>query len=111
MNMAENTVNEAASNLIRGMREANQAIANSLVAAQDRNVKYTQSILVNGMEVLKSQAAETRSLMQELLEISQRQQDAFQGLAQGTIDTYIELLRVPFTYYKEAMEFAEHVSR
>jgi 3-methyladenine DNA glycosylase/8-oxoguanine DNA glycosylase len=105
--MAEKTLNEATLKLVNVMRAANQAMANSLVAAQERNVKYAQSILTNGLEVFNSQVVATRDLTQQLLGLSQRQQDAFQALAQEAVDRYIELLRIPLTSYKEAIEFAE----
>jgi hypothetical protein len=109
--MAENKMSEAALNIVRVVRDANQAIANNVVAAQERNVKYTQSVLINGLEVLKSQMDSNRNLAQQLLEMSQRQQEAWQTLAQESIDAYIDLLRAPYTSYKQAVEFAESASR
>lgn len=109
--MADNKMSEAALNIVRTVRDANQAIANNIVAAQDRNVKYTQSVLVNGLEVLKSQMDSNRTLGQQMLEMSQRQQEAWQTIAQETVDAYIDMLRAPYTSYKQAVEFAENASR
>jgi len=61
--MAENRTSEAALNLARMVRETNQAVMQSAVAAQERNIRFAQSIFENGIEVLKSHAEGTRTLM------------------------------------------------
>src|SRR6266567_948720 len=66
-----------------------QTMANSAVAAQERNVKFAQSFLQNGTELLKSHGESTRTLMQTLAEQSQKQQEAFQTLARETWDAYM----------------------
>src|SRR5215469_11571257 len=60
--------------------EALQAVVDSAIAAQERNTKLAQSILEDGIEVLKSQVGVTRSLTHELGQQYQKQQDAFQAL-------------------------------
>src|SRR6266849_1095255 len=80
--MAKETVNEAALKIITSFREANQAIAQSVVAAQERNVKFAQGLFTSGVEVLKSHAEGTQTLLQELEQQTQKQQEAFQKLAQ-----------------------------
>lgn len=109
--MSENKMNDAALNMVRVMRDTNQAIANTMLAAQERNVKYTQSVLLNGLEVLKSQNESARTLAQQLLEMSQRQQEAWQTIAQESVDAYVDMLHTPYNSYKQAVEFAENVSR
>ena len=66
--MAKNKVNEATQSLTTSVQEANQAIVNSATAVQERNMKFAQSTLDNGIEVLKSYAEDTRHLTQELVE-------------------------------------------
>jgi uncharacterized protein YukE len=80
--MAEETVNEAALQVITSLREANQAIAWSVVAAQERNAKFAHSLFTSGVEVLKSHAEETQTLLQELEQQTQKQQAVFQKLVQ-----------------------------
>jgi len=160
--MAENTVNEATRSLIQSLRESNQAIVDSAVAAQERNAKFAQSVLENGIEVLKSHAESTRSLMQEvgpkqrevfqtvvdsavaaqerniqfaqsvlengievlkshaestrslthtLLEQSQNQREAFRTLAQESIEAYGKFLTSPTTYLERALEMSETITR
>src|SRR5713226_7798606 len=109
--MAENTVNEATRSLIESLRESNQAIMESTVAAQERNVKFAQSVLENGVEVLKSHAESTRSLIHTLLEQSQKQREAFQTLAQESSESYRDWFSAPFTYSQQAFEVTENLTR
>jgi hypothetical protein len=87
--------------------EGLQTIVDSAVAAQDRNTKLAQNILENGIEVLKSQVDVTHSLMQELGQQFQKQQDAFQTLAQESMDAYRDFVFAPLTFWQKAMSAAE----
>jgi hypothetical protein len=80
--MEEETVNEAAVRLARSLREANRAVAESVVAAQEQNGKFAQSMLTNGMEILKSQVEGTQALVHEVERQMQKQQEAFQSFLQ-----------------------------
>src|SRR6266516_4254818 len=106
----QNKVNDAAWNLSTSVRESNQTIANSAVAAQERNVKFAQSFLQNGTELLKSHGESTRTLMQTLAEQSQKQQEAFQTLARETWDAYMGFFSSPFNYYQQTLETAESIA-
>src|SRR6266571_5917182 len=88
-----------------------QTMANSAVAAQERNVKFTQSLLQNGTELLKSHGESTRTLMQTLAEQSQKQQEAFQTLARETWDAYMGFFSSPFNYYQQTLETAQKITR
>jgi hypothetical protein len=74
-----------------------QAWANSAIAAQERNVRYAQSIVQNGTDVLKSHIDSSRELLQLLAEQSQRQQETFQALVRDSLDTYVHFLFTPFS--------------
>jgi len=76
--MAEKNVNETVWNLTQSVQESGQAIANSAVAAQERNVRYAQSVLTNGVEVLKSHAESTRTLIETVSGQAQKPQEVFQ---------------------------------
>jgi hypothetical protein len=88
-----------------------QSVADSAVAARERNLKFVQSFLENGTEVLRSHAEGTRTLMQTLTEQSQKQREAFQVLARGTWDAYRGFFSSPLSYYERAMETAESIAR
>src|SRR5437763_1196314 len=87
-----------------------QAMANSAVAAQERNVKFAQNLLQNGTELLKSHGESTRTLMQTLTEQSQKQQEAFQTLARETWDAYMGFFSSPLSYYQQTLETAESIA-
>jgi len=105
--MADDKVNEAAWNMVKAVREANEAVADSVVVTQERNIKYAQSIYVNGIEVLRSQAESTRALTQELVEQYRKQQEAFQALVHESVDAYLSFFFAPMSYYKQALDFSE----
>ncbi len=88
-----------------------QTIADSAVAAQERNVKFAQSLLENGAEVLKSHTESTRALMQTVTEQSQKQQEAFQVLTREAWDAYMGFFSAPFSYYEQTLETAESIAR
>ncbi len=67
--MEKETLNEAAKHMIESLREANQAVAESVIAAR-------------GVEVLKSHAEGTQALLQELDQQTKKQQEAFLKLEQ-----------------------------
>jgi len=91
--------------------EGLQAVVDSSIAAQERNTKLAQNILENGIEVLKSQVGVTHSLMQELGQQYQKQQDAFQALAQESMEAYRDFLFAPLTFFQRAMDAAEVATR
>ncbi len=116
--MEKETLNDAAKHMIESLREANQAVADSVIAAQERNVKFAQSIFTSGVEVLKSHAEGTQALLQELdqqtkkqqvqkqqenfrklaqeLQLqAQNQQEAFQKLIQASMEVSKNLLHTP----------------
>ncbi len=92
-------------------REVFQTLANGAVAAQERNIQFAQSVLENGIEVLKSHAESTRSLTHTLLEQSQKQREAFQTLAQESSESYRDWFSAPFTYFQQAFEVTENLTR
>ena len=85
-------------------QEVFQAVVNAALAAQERNVKLFQSLLENGTEVLKAHAKNSSGLAQTLAEQSRKQQDAFQTVARGSLDTFVDLLTAPFPYLQQTLE-------
>jgi len=91
--------------------EGLQAVVDSSIAAQERNTKLAQNILENGIEVLKSQVGVTHSLMQELGQQYQKQQEAFQALSQQSMEAYRDFLFAPLTFFQKAVDAAEVATR
>jgi signal transduction histidine kinase len=91
--------------------KANQAAAESLTAAQERNMQYAQRFFTEGMEILERQVESMRVLMQELEQQARKQQEALQTLANESVDTYIDFLRTPLSYYQQTLDAAETLTR
>lgn len=108
--MATDRIIEATENLTTSFREANKAFVDTAVAVQEHNLRYAQSIYVNGIEVLKNNAESTSQVMQTLVEQSRRQQEAWTELVRLSLNVYLDWLSLPFSYsqrvVKEAAEIA-----
>ena len=109
---------ESTRQLMSSMNEQSQAqpvdlhaMMNSTIAAQERNVRFAQSVVQNGTEVLKSHVQSTRELMQTLAEKTEKQQEATQALFRESRDTYMDFLFAPFSYYRQAIDTAEAIAR
>jgi len=72
--MAEYNVNDAAWNMVKTTRETNQVVTESAVAAYERNIAFARNTFEDGIEVLKSHAESTRSLVREQAEQWQQKQ-------------------------------------
>jgi len=84
--MAEYKVQDTAWDMVKTVRETNQAIAESAVAAYERNMAFAQNTFENGIEVLKSHAENTRTLWREQAEqVQQRQQVDWQPVVNNAI--------------------------
>jgi len=83
-----------------------QTVVNTALAAQERNVKFMQSMLANGTELLQAHGESTRDLAQTLAKLSRRQQEAFQTVARGSFNAFVDFLTAPFSYYQQVLETA-----
>ncbi len=84
------------------MRSTNQLITQSLLAAQQRNLQFTQHTVEEAVDVLKSHAEATSSLLQQL-----EQQETAQKLEQGTV----EWVRRALSSYEQALDGASQTMR
>jgi len=62
----QDKVSEATEELSESVREANQAIADSVVAAQERNWKFAQSMMEKEVELFKSHTESTHTVLEKL---------------------------------------------
>ncbi len=81
----QNKVNDATWNISQSVRDSNQAIADSVVAAQERNLKFAQSVFENEVELLKSHAEHTRSFVEEFVGEPARNEAFFQSFASSAV--------------------------
>jgi acetoin utilization deacetylase AcuC-like enzyme len=100
--MVEKKPEETAKEVADAVRETAQIMTKSIIAAQERNMKFVQTTFTNATEVMKSHAEATRALMQEL----EQQQEALQNLVPG-METVMGMLRAPLSTYQKALEAVE----
>ncbi len=109
--MTDKKITDAAWTLLTSFQEANQAVAEHLVSAQERTLQYVQGFFNEGMEVLKSQAESMRALLQELDQQIRKQHEALQTLAYAPVEATLDVLRTPLAAYQKALGMAETVTR
>ena len=100
--MADNKLHDASWDLVNSAREANQTVATTMVTILDRNLKFAQSTFLSAIEVLEGETNDMSNLAQAWGQQIQRQQEAFQRLASGTMDTYMNFLRAWFSFPQQA---------
>ncbi|GAC1344829.1 MAG: hypothetical protein NVSMB27_06270 [Ktedonobacteraceae bacterium] len=105
--MSEKKLHEAALNVVKTLQEASETIAESAVAAQERNVKYAQSTIAQSVDLLKNQADNTLALMQTFAGQPEKEPVGFQAtfdqavaaqeqylkFAQNTVVNGLEILK------------------
>ena len=109
--MTDKNVSEATWTLLTSFQEANQAVAEHLVSAQERTLQYVQGFFNEGMEVLKSQAESMRALLQELDQQIRKQHEALQTLAHAPVEATLDALHTPLAAYQKAHGMAETLTR
>jgi hypothetical protein len=103
--------NKAAERLAETTRDSYQAVLDHAVGLQERNVRFAQDLVDSSIKELRYQAESNRAMTQELVERAEKQRDAFQTLVEESVDTYMDLVYAPFSYYKEGLEAAKKVVR
>lgn len=92
-------------------QEGYRTVADTLVAAEERNIQFVQHAFQSGADVLRANARESRALMQELIEQVQHQQEAAQPLVRKVVEAYGNVIYAPLSYYGKALEKVESISR
>jgi len=102
-------INETTAQLLKSLQEANQAVVEGIVAAQERNVKVPQSILTNWIETLKKQGEHMRTLCQEVGHQSLEQQEALQKVTYEAVESYFNFLRASLPSYPPSLRLEENL--
>jgi hypothetical protein len=100
-------VHEASWDAVNSLRETSQTVADSLVALQDHNLKFTQNIFLSWMDVLTHQAESTRRLQQQWEQQTRRQQEAFQRLSSISSQIYMDFFLAPLAFSRKLVEATE----
>ena len=95
--MEKKQVNEAAVQIINTLKDANQAFVESVIGSQERDTNFAQRVYQDWtkrwLETFKNYTENARTLMRELEQRTQEQEEALQKLAQGSTDNYFDFLR------------------
>jgi len=87
-----------------------QALFNSAIAAQERNLHYAQTTFENGAELWKKHVSSSRALLDKLAEQGQGQQELVRQFARESVDAYVDFFFTPLSYYKQAIDTAESIA-
>jgi len=104
--MADKESKEVTASPINALSEANQALAENLAAAQERNLKYAQSVFESTLGLLKSHVESARSLLEQWEQETQKQQGGSRAA-----ETYLGLFRAPLDAYQRVLETVETASK
>jgi hypothetical protein len=103
--------NKAAERLAETTRDSFGTILDHAVALQERNVRFAQGLVDGSIKEFRHQVEGNRAMTHKLVERVEKQCDAFQTLIEESVDAYMDLAYVPFSYYKEGLEAARKVVR
>ncbi len=95
----------------KGQPDDMQALIDGTVAAQEQYLKFAQSTIVDGMEVLKSHTEGIQALIQKMEQQARKQQEAFRELVSESAGVYMDFFRSPFSYYQQAFNAVESATR
>jgi hypothetical protein len=104
--MTDKKSKEVTASPIGAFSEANQALAESLSAAQERNLKYAQSVFESTIEMLKDHAESARSMLEQW-----EQQAQNQHVEPKVSESYLSLFRAPLAAYQQMLEVVETSSQ
>ena len=103
--MTDKQAKHANENPVEAFSEVSQRLAETISAAQERNLKYAQSVFESTMALLKDQAENARTMLKQWEEQAQKQHVDSQ-IAEG----YMSLFRAPLTAYQQTLEVVEAAS-
>jgi len=104
--MADKEKKETTARPIEAFSEATQTMAESLAAAQERNLKYSQSVFDSTIALLKDHVESTRSLLEQWEQQAQKQ-----PMVHGVAENYFSFFRAPLTAYQQVIEVVETASK
>ena len=95
-------VSGSVENLARTTRDSYERVldhaAAMQAAMQERNVRFAQEVAEGSINELREQAESNRARALELVEIADKQRDAFQKIVEESLDAYLDLAFAPLSY-------------
>ena len=88
---------EATRDVIDSLRETNQAVTDSLMLLQDRNLKFAQSTFLSWMELLTQQMESIGTMREQWGQQTQR-------LIPASMQLYMDFFLAPFTLSRKLVD-------
>ena len=107
----EKGINQAALEWTETTRLAYQAVASGVVAAQERNVQFAQTVFESAVAQARAQEEAARGLFQTISDQSEKQRTAFQKLAQESVNAYLDLLAAPVAFYQKGLDVTRQAAQ
>jgi len=107
----EKGINQAALEWTETTRQAYQTVASGVVAAQERNVQFAQTVFESSVAQARAQEEAARGLFQTIAEQSEKQRTAFQKLTQETVNAYLDLLAAPVAFYQKGLDVTRQAAQ
>ncbi len=104
--MTEQQSHEGMHEQVEAMRSASQLITQSLIAAQQRNLQFAQRTVDDVVDVLKSHAETTSTLLHELEQRGAAQTPAQAEGGRQLMESAVELVRRALSSYEQALDAA-----
>jgi hypothetical protein len=100
-------VHEASWDVVNTINETTQTVANSLVAIQERNLKFAQNIFLSWMELLTQQTESIQQVQRQRGQQTRIRQDAFQRLGPNSMQIFRDFLLAPLTFSRRLVDAEE----
>ena len=104
-------MNKTVEKMAQTTKDSYQTVIDHTIGLQERNVRFAQGVVDNSIKELRQQAESNRAMTQELVERAENQRGAFQSLVEESVDSYMNFVYAPFSYYKEGLEVAKKAVR
>ncbi len=91
---------------IEAFSEASKALAESLSAAQERNLKYAESVFESTMALLRGHVESASSMLKQWEQQAQKQR-----IDPKAAESYLSIFRAPLNAYQQTLEVVETASQ
>ncbi len=93
--------------LVQSFQKANQALVESALAVQERQMQFAQHLSSDWLATLEDHAHNTQALMQEMEQQGHKQQEAFQHLVQQSVTSYFDSLTAGLAFFGPTLRLTE----
>jgi hypothetical protein len=87
--------------VVKPLQETFTAAVQSAIAAQEQGLQYVQTLYETGLETAKYQTESATRMTEILAEHAQKQREAFQKLAERSIQSYMDALKTALSRYEK----------